>query len=74
MSSVYLIVRHVLVIQVRRVLSVERYRAPYPSLPDAGAIPGPDTLRQGANFAGMGLSWVYTNAIGSNDTNDGTRP
>lgn len=58
---------------VRSVLCGERYRAPHPSLPDAGANPGPATLRQGANFADMVLRGS-THAICGNDTNDGTMP
>jgi hypothetical protein len=60
-------------VEVRSVRCGERYRAPHPSLPDAGANPGPATLRQGANFADMVLRWA-TNAISGNDTIDGTMP
>lgn len=37
--------------QVRRVRGVERYREPHLLPPGTGANPGPDSLRQGANFA-----------------------
>jgi hypothetical protein len=73
-ALVHPIVRQVLVMKLRSVQLVERYRAPHPLLPDTGANPGPDHLRQGANFADSVLRWVNTIAIGNNNTNDGTKP
>ena len=60
-----------LVMQVRGVLWIEQYRAPHLPSPDAGANPGPDPLRQGANFADMTCCGINTRTIGGDSVNDG---
>ena len=50
---------------------VERYRAPHLPSPDAGANPGPDPVRQGANFADMTCCGINTRTIDSEGVIDG---